>query len=298
MIYPSPITLGTASLGMAYGIANSDEVIPVEAANAILDRAWDAGITCFDTAPGYGQAEKRIGDWSLARGASPHVITKLPSLAAVADSDVAARVTAAISSSTSTLGCSSLYGYLTHDASDYLRSAVWDALEAMSNIGHIDAFGPSVYTSEDVEHTLKERPPSILQLPVSALDRRMIVTGALDACHAAGIVVYARSIFLQGVMLMDPAKLPDGLVNMAAPISAFWDIARGVSISPARLALQYVGQLPGINSVVIGVNLAEQLDELVGAATRVELRPETIQAIEELSATIPSELLDPRSWQR
>ena len=51
------IALGGAPLG------NLFRPVAEEEARAVLDRAWDAGIRCFDTAPhyGHGLSEQRIG---------------------------------------------------------------------------------------------------------------------------------------------------------------------------------------------------------------------------------------------
>ncbi len=52
----SRLALGTAQLGMDYGVVAPSRAPDEGAARAILDAAWDAGITCFDTARLYGDA--------------------------------------------------------------------------------------------------------------------------------------------------------------------------------------------------------------------------------------------------
>ena len=86
---PSILALGTATFGIPYGVANPATVPSGAAVESMLDRAWAAGISAFDTAPVYGEAEQRLGTWLKRRGLSPHVITKLPALTGVADSSVA-----------------------------------------------------------------------------------------------------------------------------------------------------------------------------------------------------------------
>jgi aryl-alcohol dehydrogenase-like predicted oxidoreductase len=43
----------------------------------MLDWAWEAGITAFDTAPGYGEAEALLGRWVNRRGKVADVAIKL-----------------------------------------------------------------------------------------------------------------------------------------------------------------------------------------------------------------------------
>jgi aryl-alcohol dehydrogenase-like predicted oxidoreductase len=60
------LVLGTVALGMAYGIAGRDA--PAEsAALAVIRAAAALGVGAIDTAPAYGEAERRVG---LALGAT------------------------------------------------------------------------------------------------------------------------------------------------------------------------------------------------------------------------------------
>ncbi|MFZ0694771.1 MAG: aldo/keto reductase, partial [Alphaproteobacteria bacterium] len=76
---PSQITLGSAQLGMAYGVANTLGQ-PTEAeAFRILDRAVELGINTIDTARTYGTAEQWIGKWLASRKPSGvRIVTKVP----------------------------------------------------------------------------------------------------------------------------------------------------------------------------------------------------------------------------
>ena len=70
-------------------------------------------------------------------------------------------------------------------------------------------------TEAEVFAAIAAGPPQAIQLPVSALDQRMLTGGALAACAAAGITVFARSVFLQGAILMAPDRLPAALRSCA-----------------------------------------------------------------------------------
>ena len=72
--------LGTAQLGLAYGISNrSGQPSKAEAA-AILECALDQGIDTIDTAPAYGEAEALLGRL-LPAGADVRIVTKTAPLA-------------------------------------------------------------------------------------------------------------------------------------------------------------------------------------------------------------------------
>ncbi len=48
-----------------------------------------------------------------------------------------------------------------------------------------------------------------MQLPLNALDRRPIASGVLARLKAQGSEIHARSVFLQGLLLMPPSDLPE-----------------------------------------------------------------------------------------
>ena len=72
------LVLGTAQLGMDYGIANRTGAPDPETAKQIIKEAIEAGIREFDTAQAYGCSEKVLGRVIAALGVMDQVkiITK------------------------------------------------------------------------------------------------------------------------------------------------------------------------------------------------------------------------------
>jgi aryl-alcohol dehydrogenase-like predicted oxidoreductase len=68
----SKMTLGTAQLGLNYGIANNEGKPGEEKALRILDSALASGVNCIDTAADYGDSEKIIGN---LKEAGKYIIT-------------------------------------------------------------------------------------------------------------------------------------------------------------------------------------------------------------------------------
>ncbi len=280
---------------MPYGVANPSETLPAQTVERMLDRAWEAGITAFDTAPGYGEAEERLGRWIKRRGIVPHVATKLPSLAGVPSAGLAKAVDDAIRGSTDRLGLPPA-SYLTHGAADYLRPAVRDQLHAAAARGAIGAAGLSVYTGADVFAALAAGPPDAIQIPLSVFDQRMQIDGALAACAAVGVTVFARSVFLQGALLMAPDRLPAGFEGLSAPLAALEALCRKANTTRASIALRYVRDLRGITSTVIGAYEPDHLGVQIAAANEPPLTEDQRAALAEIAKTVPPQLLDPRNW--
>lgn len=51
-------------------------------------------------------------------------------------------------------------------------------------------------------------PLQLVQLPANLLDQRFLRTGWLDRLQAMGCEIHVRSLFLQGLLLMQPALRP------------------------------------------------------------------------------------------
>ena len=72
--------LGTAQLGVAYGISNRSGRPSEAEASAILECALEQGIDTIDTAPAYGESEALLGRL-LPAGADVRIVTKTEPLA-------------------------------------------------------------------------------------------------------------------------------------------------------------------------------------------------------------------------
>ena len=66
----SRITLGTAQLGMNYGIANINGKPNLKRVMDILNYSLKFGVKSFDTSPVYGNCEKIIGSFISAQDRS------------------------------------------------------------------------------------------------------------------------------------------------------------------------------------------------------------------------------------
>ena len=168
---PSPITLGSAQLGMAYGVANTAGQPSEAGALAILDRAVALGITTIDTARAYGDAETRIGKWLAARNpAGVNVLTKIPPLPASPGAERRQRVHDHIVASIAALGVRPLPLVMVHEEADLLDPHVVDAFEAAVGDGAIARFGASVYQPAVAERLIAAVPVAALQIPASIAD--------------------------------------------------------------------------------------------------------------------------------
>lgn len=295
----SRLTLGTVQLGLAYGVANRAGLPSAAEALSVLDAAAASGIAALDTARAYGAAEARIGAWLAARPAAsrPILISKFPRLPAGAGAERRAALAAAWQETTAALGVSRLDGYLAHAPADLDDPAVRDWLAEKEAAGALGAWGASVYEPAEARRALAAG-ARLLQAPMNVLDRRMAASGVLDEARARGAVVFARSLFLQGALLMASGALPAHLAPLAPTLDRLAAIAREAGRGVVDLALVAVRDTAGIASLVVGAERAAQLPALVAAASRPPLEAGLAEALAALARAAPAAALDPRTWPK
>src|SRR5258706_2580374 len=95
---PAELVMGSVQLGLPYGATNRTGKPPRDAALRLVRRAANAGVSVFDTARSYGDAEERLGA-ALAGRRAVRTITKLDPLTSLAADASPAAVCAAVDQS-------------------------------------------------------------------------------------------------------------------------------------------------------------------------------------------------------
>jgi aryl-alcohol dehydrogenase-like predicted oxidoreductase len=287
----SALGLGTVQFGMDYGTAHPGRRVPLPEVRAILSEAQTAGVLTLDTATAYGDSEAALGA-SMAGLAPFHVVTKTPAAEAASFGPAEEqRVRAAFALSLERLGVASVHGVLVHDADD-LRRPGGERLAALLSEwkaeGRVSKIGVSVYDREQLEAAYQRLPPEIVQLPVNVFDQRFVRTGVIAQLARDGVEVHGRSLFLQGVLLMEAP--PPFLAALQPPLRRLRQAAARAGLSPLHLALGFARHLQGLHTALVGVLGLTQWQETLRAWP---LAPDLDYT--ELAAEDPA-LLDPRRW--
>jgi aryl-alcohol dehydrogenase-like predicted oxidoreductase len=283
------LVLGTVQFGMPYGISNrAGQVAPVQIAS-ILEGARAAGVRLIDTAVGYHEAEQRLGEAGVR---DFRVITKLPPLPADCD-DPAVWVERTVRASLRRLGIARLHAVMLHRSRDLTGrngTILRDALLALRGANLADRVGVSIYDPEELEEIFPVLVPDIVQAPFNVFDRRLETSGWLVRLRAAGAEVHARSLFLQGLLLMPPAARPARFAAWT-PHFARWDgWLRDTGTSPLQACLGFALSRATIDGLVVGVESRRQFDEIVSATM-----PGNAIAPDELGSD-DVELINPSRW--
>ena len=284
------LVLGGAQFGMPYGVTNTNGTPTDQISRALLDVAYDAGIDMIDTAPAYGESEVVLG--RLNAGTRFSFITK--TLASGGAPDVKAMVSQ-FHRSLSRLRQQTITGMLFHDADLLVSDAgnvLFEAALGFKRDGLVEKLGVSVYSTEQIDALLAKFEIDLVQLPINLLDKRLIVSGALDRLKNRGIEVHARSAFLQGVLLSTPENLPEKVARLRPYIYQYRKRLAELNLSPVQGCLGFLQSMESIDRIVVGVTSVSELKEiLAGIDCTVTCNAFSDLAIEDAS------LIDPRFWE-
>lgn len=258
------LALGTAQLGQPYGIANRTGQPDERTADAVLDMAWRAGVRYLDTAQAYGESEAIIGrclQGNLEPAATEmRVITKLHP-----DADVtrAGEVHALLEGSWERLGGRSVWGVLLHRENllDHWDGQLGETLREWRARGRIQHLGVSVYSVEGMARAIETPGIEIIQAPLSPLDRRMRSAGLLAGAEAAGKKLFLRSVFLQGLIVLEPGEATRRLPLAAGAVMRLAAFCGQHRIDRRRFAIGYVRHLAPKALLVIGSETPAQIEE-------------------------------------
>ena len=275
-------------------------------AHTLLDAAWAAGITAFDTADAYGggRSETFIGNWLRRKGAHAREQLVLTTktfnpMQEGADAGLSReRIRRQVESSLQRLGIERIDLYLAHEMDP--GTPVAETIGAFSELvdeGKIRAYGGSNVDAGWLEEALRHGRPDWVQNSFSLLDRTD-ETGLLELCAREGLG-YTPFSPLAGGWLTGKYRRgeepPAGSRMTLRPgpyerlrtdetfdrLERFEELARERGTTPAALALAWLLAHPHVTAVVVGPRRPDQLRPALDAL-ELRLSPpehETISAV-------------------
>ena len=275
------IALGCGNFG---GVGSAPEFfgqgLTEDEARALMDAAWESGITHFDTADAYGggRSEASIGRWIATRGIRPRLTTKTYHPMRTGDDHGLApeRIARRLRASLDRLGVSHVELYLAHDFDpDVPLADTFGAFAQAQAEGTIGAYGVSNFDSAQLTAALAAGTPQAIQNSYSLL-ARADATGLLDLCAGRGVAYLAFSPlaggwltgkyrrgepFPAGSRMTQRPEPYDGLVSDATfdTLDALRAMAAGRGISMAGLALAWLLADERVAQIVVGPGRPEHL---------------------------------------
>jgi aryl-alcohol dehydrogenase-like predicted oxidoreductase len=294
----SRLILGTAQLGMSYGINNQHGQPDSGLSREIVRSALDQGIKEFDTAQAYGESEQVLGNALefLKACGKADVITKFDPKLDHSDADV---LYSSVKGSLSRLRVPVLSGLMVHDE-NWLND--WDKGVAVAwhdcfKQGLARRLGISVYCPARALEALDKDEISFIQVPSNILDLRFENAGVFEKAGRLKKTVYIRSVFLQGILCMTPQELPPKMEFARAVIERFYNLARELGVGTMALALGYALVKWPQSPLVLGAERPEQIVENARLAER-KFPVEWIKRAEAVLGQVDQRLINPMEWPK
>ncbi len=293
-----PLVLGTAQFGSSYGIANKTRRLSQAAVTGIVREAWKHGIDEFDTAQGYGDSEVFLGKalQELALNTKVKVISKIaPSL----DHLNVRSVIHSVETSLKNLGIPRLYALLIHHEECL---GLWDEglreiLVGLIRSGKVEKLGASVYSPRKGLEALNISEIDILQVPTNVLDRRFTEAKIFQTAHDKEKEIYIRSVFLQGLLLMNVNEIPERMRFAQSIIDQLEQFCQDHRISRQQLAIGYLRtRLPKAH-LLFGAERVDQVQHNCRALDE-KVSESVCQDVERMFNHIDEKILNPSLWPR
>lgn len=293
------LCLGTVQFGMKYGINNQEGQPTEEACFEMLDIAIEKGIDVIDTARAYGTAEIVLGNYLEYRKChyKVDIISKLrPNVLETDEKDVYSVIRKELEDSLKRLHVSQLKGYLLHTPEYVYDERIVEALFRLKGEKLIQNVGVSIYDMKEGYEAIKKH-MDYIQLPYSVFDQRGTQSELIEKAKKAGMVIFTRSAFLQGLYMMELEKIPYHLEHSKKYLRHFEDLIKQYKKNKIELLLQFVRVSENIDYLVFGVDNKEQLLEDIEIIERDEkIEEDLISEIRGYYSQVEESIILPSLW--
>jgi len=290
--------LGTAQFGLSYGIANRSGQPSYETVRDIIACAYQGGVTCLDTAAGYGTSEEVIGKALSELGLQDKVVVITKIMRHLPHKNISSKdadnlVRDSVLLSLKRLRLKKLPVCLFHaeERFRYIESLL--KLKEKGLVGHA---GVSVMTPEAADQIISSGFAEAIQIPTNIFDFRFTKKGIFQKAKRRKVAVFVRSIYLQGLLFLKDKAIPSQLKKVIPVRKKLQSLADEAGISLAELALRYVLGISGLTSVVIGVDSLEQMRQNLSLFAKRPLNPGLMKRISDAVPALPNTILMPNKW--
>lgn len=285
------IALGTAQFGFNYGISNISGKVHETKVLEILNKAFKEGIDTIDTAILYGDSEAVLGKNGVTKF---NVVTKLPPMPQH-KIDIKAWVDENVYNSINKLNVQKLYGLILHQSNDFIGAGGGELYRVLCNLKQdsiINKIGVSIYNPkelDDLENS--DIKIDIVQAPFNIFDRRLELSGWLLKLKSLGIEIHTRSVFLQGLLLLDKNMRDQYFEKWTNCFDNFDKWITKTNQTSLEACLNFVYSYNEIDKIIVGIDTLEQLEEIMSSINNHYKAP-----ISNHLQVNDTKLIEPSNW--
>ena len=247
------ICIGSANFGMEYGLDKKSPLLKKDI-KEIFEFLKKENTIYIDTAANYKNSEIIIGKYSTKKFKIITKIKKIPK----GVKDLEKWLKNEIYISCKKLRVNKIYGLLVHDTQDLKNKKkakkIYKTFDILKKSKIIEKIGLSIYNPNELDLYLKNYNFEIVQAPLNIFDRRIINSGWLKKINEKGIEFFARSIFLQGLLIKDINKIDKFFSPYKKKFEKFEIWTQKLNISKVEACIRFVNSYREVDKVIVGIN--------------------------------------------
>lgn len=221
------------------------------------------GINSIDTAVSYGKAESNLGSVGIS---DFQVYTKIPEVPLDVP-EISRWIESEIQDSLTRMMIPQLHGVLLHRPNQLKGKRGQEIFRSLIHLKEskvIRQIGVSIYSPTELASILDEFEIDIVQVPINILDNRLEEDGWADKLQNLGIELQARSIFLQGLLLMNKREIPVKFRPWTSTFNQWYRwLEQNPEINATQACLSYVCSKANIDKIIVGIDNLKQFKQLV-----------------------------------
>lgn len=256
------LILGTANFSSTYGLRKTKS----KNNQSILEYLKKNKINWIDTSGAYSNAEKIIGKKKNLF----QIITKnhFNFKNSITETELKKRTIQLIDKSFKNLKKKKIYGFLIQNSKILLSKngvQIYKILLEYKKKKKIKKIGISTYNFQDLRKIIKKFKIDLVQVPFNIINDELYSSGTLKLLKKKKIEVHVRSIFLQGILLLNFNQLPIKLFSLKKYWKILENFYQNKNITSLQACLKYVLSFKDIDKIVIGIEDKKQLENILNA---------------------------------
>lgn len=249
----------------------------------------------LDTATAYGDSEKIIGRAlvELNLQGKVQIISKVPPVGSqnLSPAESEKFITNSVENSLRRLGLDYLDVCLFHQEMDI---KYMDVLNKMESRALIKGCGVSLDSAKHCKETLEQN-IKFIQLPYNILDKRF--DNFLSKASTRNIKIFARSIYLQGLLLMPEDQVKPFLKEVIPVRRKLEQLGKSADMDMPELCTRFVLNNPVITSILTGVDNLSQLQENLKLIGKGPLPDNLYYEIKKIVPIYLEKIIRPGKWK-
>ena len=282
------IIIGTAQLGTNYGVANTEKDVNIKQKIEFLNFAYNNKLISFDTAYAYKDSHKIIGKWIKENKVKPVLSSKIPNLKLYKYKNINIIFDEILKE----LNVRKLKNLLLHNPQDWNNNKTKKYIENKIKDNIISKFGLSIYDTKSIP---QDDLITVIQLPGNIFNQEILISDKLNKFIENGGSVEIRSIFVQGLLLMEPSTIPNKFHEIKKGLIHFTNISNELKIDKKYLAIKCVKALIPEAKIILGFDTVNQIQSLLNINNQI-ITESDIKEILKIGRSYKNKLWDPRTW--